>query len=173
MVRDPAQARDYLRFIDAELPGRDVLWQEYLPGPEYGVGLIGNPQHAFTVLPPLEVDFSSLPPHLDPILSFESKTDPASPYWTDIRYRRAEVDEATRLRLQGWCERLFRRLGLRDYGRFDFRCAADGGPRLMEVNPNPAWADDAKLAIMAGFAGMAYPRMLEAVVDAAVARLGG
>ena len=172
VVRDETEARAYLEFLARELPGRDVLWQEYLPGPEYGIGLIGNPSNGMRALPPLEVDFSALPAELDPILSFESKTDPDSPYWQDIRFRQAALDRPLYERLEGWAKLLFRRLGLRDYGRFDFRCAADGRPKLLEVNSNPAWANDAKLAIMAGFADIAYPRMLEMVVDAALARLG-
>jgi len=171
VVRDEAEARRYLKFLDDELPGRDVLWQEYLPGPEYGFGLIGNPADGLTVLPPLQVDFSRLPKGLDPILSFESKTDPASPYWTEITFQRAEIDDATLSRLAGWAEALFRRLGLQDYGRFDFRSAADGRAKLLEVNANPAWANDGKLALMAGFAGIAYPRMLEMIIDAAIRRL--
>ncbi len=171
VVRNESEARRYLEFLADELPGRDLLWQEYLPGPEYGLGLIGNPG-AFTCLPPLEVDFSRLPADANPILSFESKTDPDSPYWTDIGFRPARMDAAAAKTLQTWSERLFRRLGLQDYGRFDFRCAADGRPRLMEVNPNPAWANDGKLAHMAGFAGIAYETMLEMVIDAAIARCG-
>ena len=176
VVHDAAEARAYLAFLDRTLPGRDILWQEYLPGPEYGLGLIGNPggtlDGGLTVLPPLEVDFSRLPQGANPILSFESKVDPASPYWTEIKFRQAAIDAETLARLEDWARRLFRRLGLQDYGRFDFRCAADGRPRLMECNPNPAWANDGKLAFMAGFAGIAYPKMLEMVVDAAIARLG-
>ena len=109
----------------------------------------------------LEVDFSGLPAGLAPILSLESKTLPDSPYWTEIRFRRAEADDALLARMVGHAKRLFARLGCRDYGRFDFRCAADGEPRLLEVNPNPAWANDGKLAFMAGFAGIAYPDMLK------------
>jgi D-alanine-D-alanine ligase len=173
VVHDEAEARAYLAFLDRELPDRDILWQEYLPGPEYGLGLVGNPDAGLTVLPPLEVDFSGLPKGANPILSFESKADPASPYWTEIKFRKAALDGDGLARLDGWAKLLFRRLGLQDYGRFDFRCAADGGPRLMECNPNPAWANDGKLAFMAGFAGIPYPRMLEMVVDAAIARIGG
>jgi D-alanine-D-alanine ligase len=173
VVRDASQARSYLEFLRRELPGGDVLWQEYLPGPEYGVGLIGNSDSEILALPPLEVDFSKLPSGLNPILSFESKADPNSPYWTDIGFCRAKLDAATQERLTTWSKALFRRFGLRDYGRFDFRVAADGRPRLMEVNPNPAWAFDAKLAIMAGFAEISYPRMLEMVIDAAIGRIAG
>lgn len=171
VVRNQAEAQAYLAFLAETLPGRDVLWQEYLPGPEYGMGLIGNPDDQLVALPALEVDFSGLPSGLAPILSFESKADPESPYWTEIKFRRAVLPPEVEARLQGWAKTLFRRLGLRDYGRFDFRCAEDGRPRLMEVNPNPAWANDGKLAFMASFAGMTYPKMLEALIDAAAARI--
>jgi len=172
VVRDAEVARHYLDFLRRELPERDVLWQEYLPGPEYGIGLIGNPQNGITALPALEVDFSKLPPGLNPILSFESKADPNSPYWTEISFRAARLDPAVTKRLSTWSEVLFQRFGLRDYGRFDFRVARDGRPKLMEVNPNPAWASDGKLAFMAGFANIGYARMLEMVIDAAIARIG-
>jgi len=173
LVRDEEEARRYLGWLRAALPSRDALWQEYLPGPEYGLGLIGNPADGFTILPPLVVDFSALPAGLAPILSYESKALPDSPYWTDIKFARADLPQEIVARMGSWAERLFARFGLRDYGRFDFRCAADGSIRLMEVNPNPAWAPDGKLAFMAGFAGFAYSRMLEMIIDAAIRRVEG
>ena len=171
VVHDAAEAAAYLAWLRAALPGRDALLQEYLPGPEYGVALLGNPATGLDALPALEVDFSGLPAGLAPILSYESKALPDSPYWTEIRFRRARLPAADEARLAAHARRLFGRLGLRDYARFDFRCAADGTPRLMEVNPNPAWANDGKLAFMAGFAGLAYPDMLRAILEAAFRRL--
>ncbi|MGH6945214.1 MAG: D-alanine--D-alanine ligase family protein [Geminicoccaceae bacterium] len=172
VVRTAAEARACIAKLRRELPGRALLVQEYLPGPEYGVGLIGNPAHGLEALPVLEVDFSRLPAGLSPILGFESKTLPDSPYWTEIKFKRAEADGDVLSAIVAHAKGLFARLGCRDYARFDFRCAADGGPRLMEVNPNPAWASDGKLAFMAGFAGIAYPAMLEMILNAALRRLG-
>lgn len=171
VVHDEHGARAYLKWLRATLPGCDALYQEYLPGPEYGIGLIGNPETGFTVLPMLEVDFSKLPPDLSPILSYESKSLPDSPYWTDISFKRARASSATKTAAAGDCRRLFKRLGLRDYGRFDLRCGADGRPRLLEVNPNPAWCYDGKLALMANLGGIAYREMLHMIVAAALARL--
>ncbi len=171
VVRNRREALDYLGWLRATLPGRDALIQEYLPGPEYGVGMIGNPETGLRMLPPLEVDFSGLPAGLNPILSFESKALPDSPYWTEIKFKRAVLPADIENRLAGWTRILFRRLGLRDYGRFDFRVAADGEPKLMEINPNPAWANDGKLAFMAGFAGIDYRDMLRLVLEAAIARV--
>ena len=171
VVRTRREALDYLGWLRATLPGQDALMQEYLPGAEYGVGVIGNPEASLRVLPPLEVDYAHLPPGLNPILSFESKAIPDSPYWTEINFKRAELTPALETRLGVWTKTLFKRLGLRDYGRFDFRVAADGEPKLMEINPNPAWANDGKLAFMAGFAGIEYRDMLRLILEAAIARV--
>ena len=105
-------------------------------------------------LPTLEVDFSRLPAGCNPILSFESKADAGFALLDrdQVRARRGSMRRWTRASMAG-SETLFARLGLRDYGRFDFRVRRRRPAKLMEVNPNPAWAYDGKLAIMAGFAG--------------------
>ncbi len=172
VVRSGAEAEAYIAWARSALPGRALLVQEYLPGPEYGIGLIGNPGAELTALPALEVDFSRLPAGLNPILAYESKVLPDSPYWTQIKFKRAEADPALLAGMADQARRLFARLGCRDYARFDFRCARDGQPKLLEVNPNPAWANDGKLAFMAGFAGIGYPDMLKMILDAARVRLG-
>jgi D-alanine-D-alanine ligase len=97
---------------------------------------------------------------------------PDSPYWTDIKFNPAAAAPQVQPTIAAQAKRLFARLGCRDYARFDFRVAADGEPKLMEVNPNPAWAYDGKLAFMAGFAGIDYPGVLELIVDAALSRTG-
>jgi D-alanine-D-alanine ligase len=172
VVRSPEEARAYLDWYVQALPGRDALFQEYLTGTEYGVGLIGNTDEDLEALPALEVDFSNLPEGLNPILSYESKAMPDSPYWTEIKFRRAELTTDEEAELVNHSRRLFRRLGLRDYGRFDFRRSKDGLIKLMEANTNPAWAYDAKLALMAGFAGITYPQMLQRILDTAARRCG-
>ena len=171
VVRSRAEAEAYIGFLRDLLPDRATLVQEYLPGPEYGLALIGNPATALQALPPLEVDFSRLPEGLPPILSFESKAEPASPYWTEIRFKRAMIDEVERNAMERHARIMFERLHLRDYARFDFRRGSDGEIKLMEVNPNPAWATDGKLAFMAGFAGHSYPQMLNLILEAARQRL--
>lgn len=171
VVRSPQEAKKYLHWLRSTLPGCDALMQEYLPGPEYGIGVIGNLETDFCILPTLEVDFSRLPAGLDPILSFESKAYPDSPYWTDIKFKQAVLDPGLEKQMNEWVRMLFRRFQLRDYARFDFRVGSDGMPKLMEVNPNPAWANDGKLAFMAGFAGIQYPDMLHKILHAAITRL--
>jgi len=171
VVRSRAELEAYLTWMRTTLPGRDALIQEYLPGSEYGLGLIGNPNALLEALPALEVDYSKLPADLTPILSYESKAMPDSPYWTEIKFKRAALTAEAEEGLAAAARLLFARLGLRDYARFDFRVGADGVVKLMEVNPNPAWANDGKLAFMAGFAELSYTEMLRRILEAAITRL--
>ena len=46
--------------LRAQMPGCPILIQEFLTGPEYSIGIIGNPGQGYRVLPPLEVDYSRL-----------------------------------------------------------------------------------------------------------------
>lgn len=176
VVGGEAEALEYLAGLRRSDPGAEILVQEYLPGTEYGVGLVGNPSAkdgtgGFTALPPLEVDFADLPEDLPPILSYESKADPDSPYYTRIAYRRASVGTDELSRMVRWSELLFARLGCRDYARFDFRADAEGRLRFLEVNPNPAWCWDGKMALMVGFDGGSYDDLLRMVLEAAQARV--
>ncbi|HUT50831.1 MAG TPA: D-alanine--D-alanine ligase [Alphaproteobacteria bacterium] len=170
IVQDRAAAIKRVRAVQAELPGRAILVQEFLSGTEYGVGVIGNPDRGFTALPPLEVDYASLDPALPRLLGFESKAMPDSPYWSDIHFREAQLSRQERTAIEAAATTMFERLSLRDYGRFDFRADADGRIKFMECNPNPAWSNDGKLAYMAGFAGMEYRDMLRLILETAQAR---
>lgn len=162
---------DYLDKLRVEFPRRSVLVQEYLTGAEYTVGLIGNPDQGLRALPILEVDYSRLDPSLPRILGYESKWEPESPYWTQIRYHEAALSEIAQQQLVEHSARLFERLGCRDYARFDFRADGKGEIKLLEVNPNPGWCWDGKLNIMAGLQGMRYSEFLGQILQAAVERL--
>lgn len=171
VVHDAATAKAYIDRLCRELPDAGVLVQEFLPGREISIGLIGNPGVDWIVLPPLEVDYSGLDPKLPRILGYESKAEPSSPYWSDIKYRPAVIDDDTRNRLTHHAQRLFERLGCRDYARVDFRADADGAIKLLEINPNAAWCWDGKLNMMAGFAGHSYATFMRMLLEAAQARI--
>jgi len=171
VVNDSQELIKYLEQVRETLPGRAVLIQEFLSGPEYSVGLVGNPGFGFVHLPVLEVDFTGLDPDLPKILGYESKWIPDSPYWNTIKYHEAEISEDLRRRLYDYSSVLFERLECRDYARFDFRTDSAGEVKLLEVNPNPGWCWDGKLNFMAGFGGMSYADLLRAILDAAVRRI--
>lgn len=171
VVKNEKALLDYLDRLRAEFPKRSVLVQEYLTGAEFSVGMVGNPEQGLRALPILEVDYSQLDPALPRILGYESKWEPDSPYWTQIRYHEANLAEIAQQQLIEHSARLFERLGCRDYARFDFRADARGEIKLLEVNPNPGWCWDGKLNIMAGWQGMRYSDLLGQILQAAVERL--
>ena len=172
VVHNERSLLDYLDRLRTDFPRRGVLVQEYLTGAEYSVGLVGNPDIGLRALPLLEVDFSRLDPNLPKILGYESKWEPDSPYWTQIKYHEATLPDQIQQQLIEHSARLFERLGCRDYARFDFRADAKGEIKLLEVNPNAGWCWDGKLSIMAGFQGMRYGELLHQIVASAEERLG-
>ncbi len=171
IVHSAQEAAACLSELRDHFPSRPMLVQEFLPGAEYTVGIIGNPGFGYTTLPVLSVNYAKLPLDLPQILSYESKWDPTSPYWTDIEYCEAEIDEDLRRRLSDHSKMLFERLGCRDYARYDFRTDASGEVKLLEVNPNPGWCWDGKLNLMASFSDLRYSKLLELILEAALARL--
>ena len=172
VVRNKGALLDYLERLRTEFPRRPVLVQEYLPGAEYSVSMVGNPDQNLRALPILEVDFSRLDPNLPKILGYESKWEPDSPYWMQIKYHEAQLPDHIQAQMIEHSARLFERLGCREYARFDFRADANGEVKLLEVNPNPGWCWDGKLNIMAGFAGIRYSELLGQILSAAEERLG-
>lgn len=143
---------------------RDILVQEFLDGPEYTVGIIGNVGSGLTVLPILEVDYSPL--RSGPrIQRYDTKWEPSS--WADIDCRKARIGETEAQHMEKAAVALFGALGCRDYARFDFRAGANGVIRLLEANPNSSWCWDGKMGVMADIAGIGYPGMLQAILDSA------
>jgi D-alanine-D-alanine ligase len=150
---------------------KPILVEEFLTGKDLSVGIIGNPPESYTVLPVIEEDYSQLPEGLPRICGYEAKWLADSPYFNLLRSVRADLDEGTEKQIVAWCLKLSERLDCRDYTRFDWRLDARGGPRLLEVNPNPGWCWDGHLAKMAGLNGMDYAAMLREILKEAETRI--
>ena len=161
-----------LRMIEVEYRlSCAVLLQQYLPGKDVCVSILGNPPVDFRVLPLTEEDYSALPSELPKICGYEAKWLQSSPYW-QIQTRRATLSPAAHAELLAYSQRLFNRFQLRDYARFDFRLDASGAPVFLEANANCGWCWDGHLAKAASFAGMSYADLLDAIVSAALKRTG-
>jgi len=150
---------------------KPILVEEFLTGMDFTVGIIGNLPDAYTVLPIIEEDYSSLPPDLPRLCGYEAKWLPDSPYW-NLKSIPAHLGDEMEKFVVECCLKLFDRLECRDYCRFDWRIDSEGCPKILEVNPNPGWCWDGHLAKMAKIAGMSYPQMLGAILNAAEERLG-
>jgi len=147
-----------------------ILIEEFLPGKDISVGIIGNFPNSCFILPMIEEDYSLLPPTLPKICGYEAKWDPDSAY-AQIESVPALLSEDVQRFLGACCQKLFGRLGCRDYARFDWRLDQNGTPRLLEVNPNPGWCWDGHLAKMAAIANISYSGMLVQILKSADKRI--
>lgn len=150
---------------------KSMIVEQFLPGKDLTIGIIGNPPDDYKVLPISEDDYSALPPELPKICGFEAKWLPDSPYWK-IKSIPAVLPEQTQHTIESCSIKLFERLECRDYARFDWRLDAEGNPKLLEVNPNPGWCWDGHLAKMAGYAGHSYEEMIRMILVTAEKRIG-
>jgi len=171
VVHNSTELMAYLEWLRSTFGRCAILIQEFLTGTEYSIGVVGNPGLSYRMLPALQVDYSQLPGDLPPILCYESKWCPDSPYWDRVKYSEADTSDDQRRTLYDHSNTLFERLGCRDYARFDFRADANGVIKLMEVNPNPGWCWDGKFNMMAGYAGLRYSDLLRLIIEAAQERV--
>lgn len=150
---------------------KPLLVEEFLPGAEVTIGIIGNPSTSYSILPIIEEDYSALPEELPKICGYEAKWNPDSPYFQYLKSVRAQIPEGTENLIVHCSRRLFQRLQCRDYARFDWRLDSSGNPKLLEANPNPGWCWDGHMAKMCRIAGLSYADMLRMILRATEARL--
>lgn len=147
-----------------------VLVERFIEGIDVTTSIIGNPPRE-VCLPILTEDYSSLPPQLPRILTYEAKWVPDSQY-ASVKSVPARLPRETRANLLRWSRKLFLRLECRDYARFDWRIDEHGRPWLLEVNPNPGWVWDGHLRKACHFYGWSYKKMLLSIIRAAETRYG-
>ncbi|MEO0196632.1 MAG: methyltransferase domain-containing protein [candidate division WOR-3 bacterium] len=170
VVYDPIEFTEVLNKLRKQFPDVPILVEEFLTGDEISIGILGNLPYDFEILPILKIDYSELPEDLPPICGYEAKWDFDSIYYKKIKYVPAELDKDIEEKLYDMVLKLYSRLDLRDYGRFDIRFSTDGIPKLLEVNPNPGWSWHGKLKMMCEWKGIEYEEMLERIIRYALKR---
>ena len=167
VVRGPSSIADRVERLRSAYGG-SVLIESYLPGPEYNVGVISDPDP--TALPVARVVFADRP-GVWPILTYDAKWDEgsaedlASPVECPAR-----VDAVLADRLCSLAVSAFRATGCRDYARVDFRLDGLGEPMILEVNPNPDLALGSGWARAARAAGLDYDDAVAAIALQALGR---
>ena len=140
-----------------------LLVEEYIAGREFNVSIFGYPSPR--ALPLAEIDFSSFPHELYPIVSYRAKWDSSSfEYSHATRGFPRNLPPILRQRIAAIALECFHLLGLRDYGRVDMRVDVHGQIHVLEVNANPCLSPDAGFAAAVGEAGMTYSEMVGALV---------
>lgn len=165
VAEDEEQLRALARAL-IERYHQEALVEEYLPGREFTVALLG--ERGTRVLPPMEIVFCD-ESVTRKVYTFEHKQA-----WTSaIRYDApAIVDAALRAELEQVATAAFHALGCRDVARMDLRLDAEGRVNFMECNPlpglSPGWSD---LCLIAQGVSMNYEQVIGAILEPAIGRL--
>ena len=133
LVRDDAALRARVRAVTRRLGS--VICEEFVPGRDLYVGLIGNARPE--VVQPVELVIGRRH-RAAPLFATEQLKGSGS-YRTRWRvsWRRARLPDALLAQIRRASRAVFAALEFRDYGRVDFRLAPDGRLVFIEANPNP------------------------------------
>jgi len=172
VVHDMDALRIQVRRILNEF-GDPVLIEEYLPGKEFTVGIIGNDPPI--VLPIIEVSFNHLPPGFAKIDSYESKWSFDVPgMGVNPLTCPAKISRRLQRRIEKIALDAYRVLDCVDFCRMDIRLNKFGVPNILEINalpglnPNPEFHSRFPYACEA--AGLTYNEMILTILNAALKR---
>jgi len=140
-----------------------VLVEQYLPGREFTVGIIGSGDQA-RVLGVMEITLRG--EYHQEGYTYLNKIN----YKERVEYKLADEMEASLcsdLALKAW-----RGLECRDCGRVDLKMDAQGIPNFLEVNPlaglNPHYSD---LPILCALQGISYQELIKMILESALMRV--
>jgi len=160
------KSREQLQRVGQELLtsfSQPVLVEEFLPGREFTVGVLGTGSAARSIG---VMEVVLLPRADAEVYSYRNKQE----FVDLVEYHLVddpEARQAAAVALAAW-----RGLGCRDAGRLDLRSDGAGAPSFIEVNPlaglHPVHSD---LCILANKVGLPYRGIIEAIVDSARQRL--
>ncbi len=175
VVRNPAELRKEAEKILLEYE-QPALVEQFLPGREFTVALLGNGEDV-SALPIVEIRLEALPSDMNPVYSYEAK-------WIldqldnplDVHRCPAQIGAGLQEEIVSICKKAYRVLGCRDWGRVDVRLDEKGRPHIIEINPLPGILpnpdEHSCFPQAARAAGISYNGMINAVLDAAILRLG-
>lgn len=142
-----------------------VLVEEFLPGREFTVGIIGTKKLA-RAIGVMEIVLKNRAHKYT--YSYDNKQD----YENCVEYKLV-VDPEIKRKCEDIALRSWIGLGCRDGGRVDLKMDKAGQPNLIEVNPlaglNPVYSD---LCIIACLKRMPYQNIIEEIMESALKRVG-
>lgn len=153
-----------------------ALVEEFLPGREFTVGILGNVPD-LRVLPPVEIRFDSLPEGVNRIYSYEAKWIwDRSDAPLEIFDCPARVEPALGAEIADVCARAYAALRCHDWSRIDVRLDSADRPNVIEINPLPGILpnpeDNSCLPKAARAAGISYDELIRSALGYAAIRHG-
>ena len=165
-ILDPRSLGEKTRSL-LETYGSPVLLEEFVKGPEFTVGVLGNDDPF--VLGVMQIEIKGNPPE-ESIYSLEIKRE-----WEEkVRYHcPPSIDQNLLKKIEEVALRSYRALECRDVSRVDIRVGEDRTPYFLEINPlpglSPVYGD---LVIMARSMGWDYARLVKTIFHQALKRYG-
>jgi D-alanine-D-alanine ligase len=164
--RSKVTCREELAAVCRELIeafAQPVLVEAYLPGRELTVGIVGNGAAA-RVIGAMEVAFTRGSDR-----EFYTALNKGE-FEERVEYSLLR-DGPLAARAQQIALAAYAAFSCRDAGRVDLRCAADGEPCFLEINPLPGLHPvRSDLPILCSLAGIEYSSLLREIVDGAARR---
>jgi D-alanine-D-alanine ligase len=168
VVRDDEALEKRVHFIHERI-GTDAIVEEFIPGRELYVGVIGNDR--LIALPPRELIVDDLEPGEDLIATESLKHNV---HYQDKRGVRVgntrKLPDGVEAALERTTKRLYRALSLEGYARIDYRLSEDGKIYFLEANPNPELANYEELASAALKMGMSYEMLIQRILNLGLQR---
>ena len=162
-VESPAQLAEVCEYL-LERFNQPVLVEEYLPGREFTVAVLGNGLQA-CVLGIMEI---KIPGDSNCIYSYNAK-EKCEKLVNYVPYRQGG---SLHKQLEHLALKSYRVLQCRDAARVDFRCDAKGVPCFMEINPLPGLhPTHSDLPMIATQEAMSYPELIDTIIKSALSRL--
>jgi D-alanine-D-alanine ligase len=163
VVEDDDKLAERVRFVHDNL-GTDALVETYVEGRELYVGVLGNDR--LRVLPVWELHFENVSEERRRIATERLKWSAAYRQRHGIETGPArDLPPELVTRIGEVCRRVYRNLLLSGCARIDLRLTPEGEVCVIEANPNPQIARDEDFAQSAQAAGIAYPDLLQRIVN--------
>lgn len=167
VVENDQRLQERIQFIHDSL-GTAALVESYIEGRELYVGILGN--RRLTALPIWELKFERMPEEARKIATERLKWSHKYQEKHGIEAGPAlELPEGLEPRIQRLCKRTYDALYLSGYARIDLRLTPSGEIYVIEANPNPQIASDEEFAESARAAGLAYPSLLQRILNLGLA----
>jgi len=146
-----------------EAAGSDVMAEEFVPGRELYVGVLGNQR--VRTFPVWELIIANLPEDTPNIATEQVKFDLEYQDKMGVRTEAAKnLPDGAAERIAKLARRVYKALSLSGYARLDMRMTAEGDVYVLEANPNPQLALDEDFARSALAAGLEFEDLIEQIV---------
>ncbi len=156
--------------------GEPVLVEEFLPGREFTVPILGNEK--LELLPIIEIVYETDPPinlftpdrSTYPLLKQIYGSNLNIIEWDNASICPASVDEELRQELESLAVKAFRAMECRDWCRVEIRLNRNGVPHILELNPIAGLDPSYWFPKSARAAGMSYEELINRILYYALKR---